>query len=217
MKTIYTISLLIFLSLPCLGQVILDPPTKEPESSGLKKFLGINTHFPMRGAVGLELSTSGVGVGGPIRLEYGVNYVLTSWHQLQDTPSNEKVKEKGAFQLGTSLTFDRVPIINSDEKDWRMNVGLLYKNIHVERNTFGWNIRLKNSFVLAKLDGEGNIFSNMYGTAEVGVSFLSIFNIYYGVNVYSKESFGIYNVPDQSITITFNLNPSLFKYGLQRL
>lgn len=172
-------------------------------------------YFPLRSSLGLELSHIFYLGDEKSRMEYGANFIASYSPKPASDLSGEALLKKTStiYQLGAAAAFSRVGL-GGDRTRWRLSVGLIYNQISLRKGRRGFGVASKVR-AFSVFPPDGNLFSsNLYVQPEVGITFLSIANIYYGRNFTVTALPGL-ELPQNTVTLTFHLNPSLFKFGLQ--
>lgn len=183
------------------------------DTTGLNSLLNVDSYFPMRSAFGLELAQSFY-FGAQNRTEIGINFLATSWHNLEKNIVENSTNETlGMFQIGAALSTNRVGFNDGDDLR-RYNLSIIYNYIFVEQRSLGFTGRLKGSLIGPK--GQDDPVSNFYTNGEIGVTFAGILNLYYGRNIpgLSAPVPGL-NLPVDYVGLSLSLNVSYFKFGLQ--
>jgi hypothetical protein len=90
----------------------------------------MDKNFKVRSSPGLEVSNV-IDLNGTDRLEFGVNYLFSSWDRDKSDSLAINIKTKKPlvedfriFQIGPTVSFRQVSILDvPDEKEWQMKTG----------------------------------------------------------------------------------------------
>ncbi len=195
-------------------------PDNNPEPLDLSGFIDTTSFFPGRGAFGIEISPT-YQFGGTFRMEYGFNFVYTSWVNLEQNMKDDVLLNKnwGLQQWGPSINFSRITVADASGEiieDWSAKLGITYNRINVPFYSLGFTSRIKAVTVFPQGEASFFDFDNLYLQPEIGITWMSIFNIYYSRNVPLNGPIGSI-IPTHSIKFTLNINASFFNFGLQGL
>ena len=180
------------------------------------------SYFPGKVAPGLEI-TRNFNFGQPDRMEWGLNVVLTSWHNLEENLEGNTLKNEnfGLYQFGITASYSETEVDFTRENPEigivdraTLKMGLIYNRIAVENRSLGFTTRV-NSINITTPDGiEGNLFDNFYLQPEVGITWMGIVNLTYGRTIPVNGLNGAM-LSENVISFKLTLNPSYFMFGLQ--
>lgn len=177
-------------------------------------------YFPVKTSLGLELNYNLEQLDGvDNNFDYGLNFLFTSWYNKNKAPSEvgNMSKNFGLFQVGPSISVSRTnePETPGMERQnfWTINAGLMYNQMSTKLFGIGFSTRIKGVTFIGETI-QGNTFDNVDLKTEVGITFFSVLNVYYGRTFVLKD-LTIPREQKDHITVSLVLNPSLLKFGLQ--
>ncbi|MEL6943666.1 MAG: carboxypeptidase-like regulatory domain-containing protein [Bacteroidota bacterium] len=188
-------------------------PTNDVVVSG-RSDKQVKDYFPMRSAIGFEIiRTIDPSPREEDRFEYGINYLFTAWDEsnrnLNVIREDRKFLEDfRVYQIGPSFLFSPIPR-DQDRQAWQMRTGIIYNRFSFETIGLGFTARLN---AVTVLNDNRQIADDLNAEAALGITFFGVVNLYYG-RLLTLDDFT--NLPENTITVSVNLNASAFKYGLQ--
>ena len=165
--------------------------------------------------------------------EQGIKLTF-DWYNKNKAPNevSNLTKNFGMFQIGPSVSTNAQMVTDTvfggvyDRRVWAINGGLMYNQISTKFLGIGFSTKVKGVIYLYQEvpEEQRNVLDDVDLQAEIGFTFFSVLNIYYGRTFVLNDSI-IDSNPDTTfiggrqtrdhIGISLVLNPSLLKFGLQ--